>query len=205
MKKRSLGKKIVIGVTGSFGSGKSTVAGMFLSKGAKVIDADTIAHRLLQPGTGTYKEIRRQFGDRVIAADKQIDRAALARVVFNSKSLLKKLDNIVHPSVIQAIKKEIKNTKDGVIVLDAPLLLEVGLGGVVDALVVVKMRMQKQIARVENKFGMPKEDILKRIKSQIPLSVKLRLADFVIDNNGTLSNTRKQVMLIWRSLWKNWK
>jgi dephospho-CoA kinase len=205
MKKPSLGKKIVLGVTGSFGSGKSTVAGMFLSQGAKIIDADRIAHRCLQPGTSTYKQIRRQFGERVIAPDKQIDRQALAQVVFNSKSLLKKLDSIVHPPVIRAMKKEIRNKKDGVIVLDAPLLLEVGLAGLVDAMVVVRMRQPEQISRVENKTGMQRADILKRIKSQIPLSVKLRLADFVIDNNGTLKDARKQVMLIWRSLWKNWK
>ncbi len=209
-KKNEKYKKLVIGVTGIFGSGKSTVSGIFKSYGSKIIDADKIAHRHLLPGTKSYKRIVRSFGDSIIfkarlpvrKAGKEIDRRKLGRVVFSNHKLLKKLNGIIHPEVIKDIKSNIKKSKAGVIVLDAPLLLEAGLKKIVDDLIVVIIDRDELIRRLIKKTSLKRLEILKRIKSQIPQNVKSRFADFIIDNSGTVSETREQVKKIWRSLRK---
>jgi dephospho-CoA kinase len=196
-------KSVVLGITGGFGSGKSTVARIFASFGAKIMDADKIAHRVINPGSKVYKKIVATFGRGILKQDREIDRQKLARVVFNNKNSLKRLNNIVHPEVIRIIKNEIKVSRAKVAVLDAPLLLEAGLEKIVDKLIVVKITKDGQFKRIQNKTFLSKTDILKRIASQIPLRVKARLADFVIDNSGTIEKTKKQVERIRRSLWKN--
>jgi len=196
-------KSVVLGITGGFGSGKSTVARIFASFGAKLIDADKIAHRVINPGSKVYKKIAATFGRGILKQNREVDRKKLARVVFNNKNLLKRLNNIVHPEVIRIIKNEIKVSRAKVAVLDAPLLLEAGLEKIVDKLIVVKITKDGQFKRIQNKTFLSKTDILKRIALQIPLRVKARLADFVIDNSGTIEKTKKQVERIRRSLWKN--
>ena len=196
-------KKIVLGLTGSFGTGKSSVASIFRSAGAEVIDADRIAHECLESATPSYKKIVRIFGKNILLKDGKINRPELGRMVFNNKNLLKKLNSIVHPFVVSEIKKQIKLSKEGLIVLDAPLLIEAGLKGVVDKLIVVKATQEEQIQRLLERSSLSKFEILKRIKAQIPLREKARLADFVIDNSGSISETKKQVERIRRKLWKN--
>lgn len=195
-------KKIVIGVTGSFGSGKSTVARIFGSYGAKVIDADRLAHQCIKYKSPAYKRIVCIFGSKILKEDKSIDRKKLGRLVFSNKALLKKLNLIVHPEVISAIKKRIKSAREGLIFLDIPLLLEAGLKNIVDKVIVVKTERAKQLKRIQKKLSLGKPDILKRIKSQMPLPLKIHLADFVIDNSFTLKETKKQVAEIRRNLWK---
>jgi dephospho-CoA kinase len=196
-------QRVVIGLTGSFGSGKSTVAGIFRSLGVEIIDADKLAHCLIMPGRGIYKRIIRAFGKGILREDKTIDRNRLADIVFNDRDALKALDRIVHPQVIAIIKNKIKASHHKVIVLDAPLLIEAGLTDVTDKLVVVKASRKKQIERIRKKTSLSKTDILKRIKQQVPLRKKLCLADFVIDNNGSVRETKKQVEQIRRQLWIN--
>ena len=196
-------KKIVLGLTGSFGTGKSSVASILRSAGAEVIDADRIAHECLESATPSYKKIVRIFGKNILFKDGKINRPELGRMVFNNKNLLKKLNSIVHPFVVSEIKKQIKLSKEGLIVLDAPLLIEAGLKGVVDKLIVVKATQEEQIQRLLERSSLSKFEILKRIKAQIPLREKARLADFVIDNSGSISETKKQVERIRRKLWKN--
>ncbi len=193
-------KKIVIGVTGSFGSGKSTVAVMLAAYGAHIIDADKIAASTFTAGSRIYQKVIAAFGDKVIDKDSEIDRAGLARIVFSDKKLLKKLNSIVHPEVIRMIKAEIDSEKKGVIILDAPLLLEAGLAKVVDKLIVVTIDQDTQIKRLLKKTRLKKTDILKRIRSQLPLAAKARLADFIIDNSGTRKETEVQVKNIYQTL-----
>jgi len=194
---------MVVGLTGSFGSGKSTVAGMFRSRGAQVIDADRLAHRLIIPGSGIYKRIVSAFGKGILKKDNTVDRRRLADIVFSNRLALKALDRIVHPAVIRLIKNKIRASRQRMIVLDAPLLIEAGLAGLTDKLVVVKAPVRKQIARIRKKSPLSERDILKRIRRQLPLVKKLRLADFIIDNSGTIGQTRKQVEQIRRRLWIN--
>jgi len=196
-------KRIILGITGSFGSGKTTVAGIFKSFGAKIIDADKIAHSLIKPQTPVYKKIICAFGRGILNQDKSINRHRLARLVFNNKNLLKKLNKITHPEIIRIIKEKIRtDASSGIVVLDAPLLIEKGLGKITDKLIVVTITGKKQTERMRNKTGLSITDILKRVKAQIPLRNKVRLADFIIDNSATLKETEKQVQEIRRLLWK---
>lgn len=203
MTKQKRNKKIVVGVTGAFGSGKSTVARIFASYGAKIIDADKIAHASLKRGADIYKKIVSIFGMRVIGKNKEIDRKRLAEKVFNDERSLKKLESVVHPAVIRIIKSKIGSIKKGVVVLDAPLLLEAGLKKEVDKLIVVKIDKGIQLRRLFKKTSLKKADISKRIRFQISQKEKSRFADFIIDNSATLKETRKQAAEIRRKLWKS--
>lgn len=193
-------KKIILGITGSFGTGKTTVAGFFKPYGAKIIDADKIAHSLIKPKTKIGKKITANFGKEILKNNSTIDRKKLARIVFSKKGLLKKLNRIIHPEVIRIIKKQIKLSHEKIVILDAPLLLEAGLRRAVDKLVVVKISKSEQIKRIRKRLGLREADILKRINSQISLRQKARLADFVIDNSKSKKETRKQVEAILRFL-----
>lgn len=196
-------KRLIIGLTGSFGSGKTTVAKMFKSFGAQVIDADEIAHRIIHPGSQIYKKIISVFGENILKKNKAIDRDKLARIVFGNKNLLKKINRITHPEIIRMIKQRIKVSQSKLIILDAPLLIEAGLKNLVDKLIVVKLDKRQQIERLLHKSPLKKPEILKRIKAQIPLQYKVRLADFVIDNSGRIKDTKRQAEQIRRLLWRN--
>ena len=204
MKRQKRNKKsVILGITGTFGSGKSTVANIFKSSGAELIDADKIAHRVIRPGSGIYKKIIKAFSRSILKKNKSIDRRKIAKVVFKDKKLLQKLNQIIHPEVIRIIKNQICASAKGIVVLDAPLLIEAGLKGIVDKLIVVGIHKKKQIERALKKTSLSEADILKRIKAQIPLKDKIRLADFVIDNSSTIGKTRKQVISIRRLVWKS--
>ena len=116
-------KKVIIGLTGSFGSGKSSVARILVSCGAWIIDADKLAHKSINPGGKSYRKVISVFGNSILKKDKTIDRRKLSGVVFNNESLLERLNRIIHPEVIRMIKNEIKKAKANFIVLDAPLLI----------------------------------------------------------------------------------
>jgi dephospho-CoA kinase len=197
-------KKIILGVTGSLGSGKSTVARMFEACGGEVIDADKIGHSYLDPGTGIYRKIIKVFGNSILNPDRSIDRHKLSGLAFRDRKNLNKLNRILHPRIIREIKSRIKYSKSSVLILDAPLLIEFGLQALVDKLIVVKINRVNQLKRLsERKVPLSNKQALRRIKFQMPLKDKIRLADFVIDNNGTLSQTRKQVGQIRRLLWRS--
>lgn len=191
---------MIIGVTGSFGSGKTTVAGIFKSFGAKLIDADKIAHRIIKPGSKVYKKIIAAFGKDILKDNKTIDRDKLAHLVFNNKSLLRTLNKITHPRIISLIKGQIRADRSKIIVLDAPLLIEAGLGDWVDKIIVVKLSRAQQIQRLLNKPYLTKSEVSKRIAAQMPLRKKMRLADFIINNNGTIKATKRQVEKIFKKL-----
>jgi dephospho-CoA kinase len=201
MKRQRQNKKIVVGVTGGIGCGKTTVAGMFGSLGAKVIDADAIGHSLLEPKTKTYKRILEVFGRQILKEDGSIDRSKLAAIVFGDKKLLRGLNRILHPEIIARIKEKIKSIPKGMIVLDAPLLIESKNENLADRLIAVKAGRKNQIKRIRDKTGLTIKKIRQRISSQMPFSHKVRKADFIIDNDSGLKETRKQVSEIRRQLW----
>lgn len=191
---------MLIGVTGSFGSGKTTVAKMFAKLGAYVINADELYHSLIKPGKKLYKKIVRQFGKGILKENKAIDRRKLREVVFEDKAKLKCLDSLVHPEVIRNIRQIIKAKSDEVIVVDAPLLVESGFYRHLDTLILVKTQMEKQVTRVKKQGLLTRKEILKRIRMQVPLKKKIALADFIIDNSGSEKQTLSHVHNIWEKL-----
>jgi len=195
--------KLVLGVTGSMGSGKSTVARMFKAKDCQIIDADRLAHESFSVGSAVYKKVVASFGRGILKSDKHIDRAKLGKIVFADKTALTRLNSIVHRALIAEIRRRIKDSGKKIIILDAALIIEAGLRNMVDKLVVVTARRQQQILRSQKKLSLNKDEIARRIKYQISQNAKKRLADFIIDNSGQISKTRKQVSEIRRTLWKS--
>ncbi|MFA5338974.1 MAG: dephospho-CoA kinase [Candidatus Omnitrophota bacterium] len=195
---------VIIGVTGSIGTGKTTVSGMFRRMGAVVIDADEISHRLIYPGKPAWKKVVSIFGKKILRRDHFIDRKALGRKVFSDGRLLKKLGGIIHPLVYKEIRGRIAKIKrsdpSAIVVVDVPLLLESGGQKQVDKVVVVAAPRSVQFARAGGKFGLGRSEILRRIKMQMPLKEKIKAADFVIDNGGSLVSTAKQSRVIWKKL-----
>ncbi len=190
----------IIGLTGGFGTGKSFVASVFKALGAEVIDADRLAANALKKEKRAYKRIVAAFGEDILNARGDIDRRLLGKKVFSDPKKVATINRIVHPEVIRDIKEAVRRSRKGTVVIDAPLLVEAGLAGYVDTLVVVKASRKNQIKRCTKKFGITPGDVLRRIRSQIPLKMKMRLADFVIDNNGTKSRTKKEAIKIWRQI-----
>jgi len=190
-------------LTGSFGTGKTTVAKIFKSLGADVIDADRIAHQIICPQGEAYAKIVAVFGKGILKKDASINRVKLGEIVFHNDGLLSKLNSIMHPVIVRAMKEKAKASVKDIVVLDAPLLIETGLDKAVNKIVVVKASLKNQVLRLKKRAHLEREDILRRIKCQIPLSTKVRVADFIIDNNGTIGKTRKEIQKVRRSLWKS--
>ena len=193
---------MILGITGSVGTGKSTVAAYFKELGAELINADTVAHSVIKLGTPGYKKIVSLFGRRALSSSGAIDRKRLGKIVFEDSRLLNKLNSIVHPEVITVVKNRIRKSRSKMIIFDAPLLIEAGLINLVDELIVVRVSRPVQIQRLRCKTGLSSAQIIARIKAQMPLSAKIKMADFVIDNNGTKIKTKKQVVSIWKQLTK---
>ncbi|MCM8766046.1 MAG: dephospho-CoA kinase [Candidatus Omnitrophica bacterium] len=196
---------IIVGITGSLGSGKSTVASYFSLRGAKVVDADKIVHRLLRFDTTLAERLVESFGKEIINSKGSIDRKKLAEIGFRNFYQWRALCKIIHPEVIKIIKEMIKKArkqKIKVLVIDAPLLIESGLNKLVDYTVLVKAKRRDAYQRAKIKLGISREDFRRRIRFQFPFSKKLPYADFVIDNSKTLRITERQVDEIWKKIIK---
>jgi len=196
---------IIVGLTGSVGTGKSTVTNFFRELGAYIIDWDELAREVIRPHLRAWKEIVEYFGKDFLNEDLTINRQKLAEIVFSDKEKVAKLNQIVHPEVFkedERITNEIKSLDpDALIIKDIPLLFELTRPIFVDKVVVVSASEQTQLRRLEEK-GMSREDTQSRIKSQLPLEEKIKSADFVINNDGPLEETKKQVEEIYSLLRK---
>jgi len=192
--------RIVIGITGSLACGKSTVARLFAGRSGELIDADKLAHAALSKGSAVYKKVVGFFGKSILQADGAIDRGKLAAIVFIHRPALNKLNSIVHPVVIKEIIRRIRSCRKSLVVLDAPLIIEAGLRRMVDKLVVVTAKNDQQLRRAKKSLKLTGRQADSRIKSQIPLRQKSRLADFIIDNSGNFKETRKQVSVIKKTI-----
>ncbi len=194
----------VIGLTGGIASGKSLVSRFLRELGAIIIDADQVARDIVRPGSPAWRQIVQEFGETVCKPDGSLDRRVLGRIVFHDTDKLDKLNRITHPYIISEIKRLLdgyrKNPPGAVVVLDAPLLLEVGLEKVVDEVWVVYVDYQTQLERLMKRDGFNSEEAARRISSQIPLEEKVKLADHVIDNRGGPEETFLQVRRLWNSL-----
>jgi len=197
---------VIVGLTGGVGTGKSTVADFFGELGAHVIDWDELARQVARPHLKTWKAIVEYFGKGILNDDFTINRQKLADVAFSDRKKVEKLNQIVHPAVFEEderITNEIKSRDpDALIIKDIPLLFEVTRPITLDKIIVVSASEETQLKRLEEK-GMKREDAKNRIKSQLPLDTKIRSADFVVNNDGTLEETKRQVRAIYSLLRRN--
>jgi len=198
---------ITIGITGSIGTGKSTVSRMFHELGVSIIDADEVAQQVMAPFRPAWWAVCEYFGQGLVCPDtSEINRASIGTFVFGDPFLLQKLNSLVHPLIIKEINDRLHQLRDGGVVLaavDVPLLIEAGLQHDVDFIVVVCAEQDTQIARLRNRYPqLTTQDIIKRIKSQMSLETKKKYADFLINNNESLGETRQQVHRVFRDVMK---
>ena len=192
---------MVVGLTGNLASGKSEAARIFRKLGAKIVDADLVAKKLTKKGTPIFKAILKIFGGAFLDKKKELDRRKLAWHVFSHPKDLKKLNILIHPGVIveayKAIEKE--KGKEGILVLDVPLLFESRMEKLADVTVLIKSRKEILLDRSVSR-GVPKELAIKILSSQWQLSKKEKLADYVIENNGTAFELEQKIKKVYEQI-----
>jgi len=193
---------LLVGLTGGIGSGKSTVARLLEKRGAVVFDADLLAREAVEPGTPGHAAVIERFGADVLAPGGELDREALASIVFADPSARRDLEEIVHPEVrrLFAEGSEAYRDTDSVVVFSAPLLVETGMHTAFEVLVVVSATVATQIERLMHQRGMSEPSIRARIDAQAPLEDKAAAADFLVDNEGSLDELESQVEQLWNDL-----
>ncbi|MDZ7337161.1 MAG: dephospho-CoA kinase [candidate division KSB1 bacterium] len=190
---------IVVGLTGGIGSGKSVVARLLRRYGLPVIDADAVGHQLTAHDETVRAALRQTFGERVFGPDGRLLREQLACIVFSDADARQCLNRIIHPPMRRCIDAHVQSLLESghrIVVVDGALLGEADLVGHLDALVVVYAPLKERIARIRQRNGLPDEEILRRIAAQMPLEEKLRLADYVVYNTGSIWALRKEVRVL---------
>ena len=192
------------GLTGGAGSGKSTVAALFTELGARVIDADRVAHEVVRSPHPAYHEIVREFGFEILDSEGEIDRKRHAAIVFANPEKLKILNAIVHPRVIERIERLAEGflllDPKAVVLVDAALLYEAGVADRFNKIIVAWSRPEQQVERLMARMRLTREQAELRIAAQMPAEEKRRRADYVIDCSHTVDETRKQVVRIYPQL-----
>jgi dephospho-CoA kinase len=193
---------LLVGLTGGIGSGKSTVARMLEERGAVVFDADALAREAVAPGTPGHDAVVERFGARVLGPGGELDREALASIVFADPAARRDLEAIVHPEVRRLLAEgcEAYRDTDRIVVFGAPLLVETGMHTAFEVLVVVSAPEGAQVERLLRDRGISEDQVRARIAAQAPLEDKLAVADLVIDNGGTLDDLRERVDKAWNEL-----
>ena len=189
---------ILIGLTGGIGSGKSEVARLLADRGAEIIDADVIVRELQQPGAEVYEKMIELFGTEVVAADKSLDRTAIAKKVFTDESLLKTLNQLVHPIVKRVMNERVEAFRDTkkVVILDIPLLVENPREGL-DGVLVVDLDAEIAVKRLFEQRNMSADDARARIAKQATREQRLAIADHVIDNSGDRNALSQKIEIAW--------
>ena len=205
-----------VGLTGGIASGKSVVGEMFVALGAHLVQADRIAHSLMQPGELVYNEVVRHFGREILNPDGSVNRSKLAEVAFGPAtapqgqraSRIDELNRIVHPVVIRSqdewMEEMGRQDPQAVAIVEAALILEAGAGERFDRLIVVTCSAEQRVARfaARQKIDLEaaRKEVTRRMAAQLPDEEKIKAADFVIDNSGSLDQTREQVRAVWEQL-----
>ncbi|TNC23078.1 dephospho-CoA kinase [Mumia zhuanghuii] len=190
-----------VGLTGGIGSGKSAVTALLRERGAVVVDADVLAHEVVEPGTPGFAAVVERFGDGVLDSDGRLDRPALGAVVFADEQARRDLEAIIHPRVrARAAELEAAAGPDAVVVHDVPLLVETGQAELYDLVVVVDVPVETQIERLASNRGMSRAEAESRIAAQATREQRRGAADVVIDNSGTLADLADAVDVLWRRL-----
>ena len=193
-----------VGLTGGIATGKSTVVRMLVKRGARVIDHDGLVHTLQEPGQPVWKRIVETFGRDILDADERIDRKKLGALVFDNEQRRKVLEGIVHPAVLEEAQRQRdrigKEDEQAIVLSDIPLLLEVGMQECFDLILLVYAPPEVQIRRVMKRNKMTREEAEARLKAQMPIDEKLKFADLVIRNDGTMRELEKRADEVWQEL-----
>lgn len=201
-----------IGLTGGIASGKTAVGEMFVKHGARLIQSDVVGHELMEPGRPVYKEVVRRFGSEILDADGSVNRSRLAEAAFGrpggAPPRIEELNAIVHPAVIayenEWMEELGRREPNAIGVVEAALILEAGAAGRFDRLVVVTCHAEQRIARFARRMGISEDaaraEVARRMAAQIPDEKKIKAADFVIDNSGSLEATEQQVDRVFAEL-----
>jgi dephospho-CoA kinase len=206
-----------VGLTGGIASGKSVVGEMLVEQGAHLVQADNIAHQLMQPGQSVYYEVVAHFGREILNYDGSVNRGKLAEAAFGKSSSgaesgiptrIQELNRIVHPAVIRGQEEWMEETgrqyPNAVAIVEAALILEAGAGKRFDRLIVVtctdEQRFARFAARQKLDLETARKEVTRRMAAQLPEAEKIKAADFVIDNSGSLDKTRVQVQKVWERL-----
>jgi dephospho-CoA kinase len=193
----------LVGLTGNIGSGKSTVTQLLSERGATIIDADVLARRAVEQGTEAYRAIAERWGTSIIAPDGLLDRGALRRIVFSDPAELEQLNAIVHPEVERmraALVELARQRGDRLVVCDIPLLFERRMTEKFDRIVLVDAPRPVRLERLVRERGLRETEAMDMIVAQMPAELKRARADFVIDNDGTLTQLDARVAEVWSAL-----
>ncbi len=189
-------ERLLVGIGGNMGSGKSTVANELRRYGAKVIDADEMGWSILAKGTDEYHQLVKSFGRGILTKTGNIDRRALGKLAFASRASLARLNAIVQPALLGKVRAEIDRNRKGLVVVDAALLFAWGLDREVDVAILVTAADRLKIKRLVD-AGMKEEDVVARLKLQPPDSKIWRRADFVLENKGSFAELRRKCRALW--------
>ncbi len=196
--------RLLLAVTGGIASGKSTVSNMLEERGAPIVDFDVIARKVVEPGTSALKDIVEYFGKQVLNEDGSLDRKRLSKIVFGDLEKRKKLESFTHPRIHEAWVGEVnriaEKDPDAIIQVAVPLLIELNMQYMFHKVLVVYVPREKQIERLMKRDGITEKEAEDILNAQLPIDEKLGYADFVIYNDGTIEETRKQVDDLWETL-----
>ncbi|MFQ6082519.1 MAG: dephospho-CoA kinase [Candidatus Aminicenantia bacterium] len=198
-----------VGLTGGIATGKTIVSQILKNLGCYILEADKLAHKLIEPKKKAWKEIILHFGKEILNPDQTINRHKLGQIIFSNKNQRELLNKIIHPLVVEEEKKIFKKLeKEGkykIFITEAALIVEAGMVSNFDKLIVVYCDEQTQIKRVMNRDKISHKEALKKIKSQLSLSKKLQYADYKIDTSGSLDETIEQTEQVYRLLMADYK
>ncbi len=193
-----------VGLTGGIATGKSYVVSVLRELGCEVIDADAVAHQVMEPGQVAYQDIVAHFGREILAPDQKIDRAKLGAIVFADVDQRQRLNAIVHPRVFEAQAQWMAGIADrhpdAIVIIEAALMIETGSYKRFDKLVVVYCEPELQLARLMERNQLPREQAQARIAAQLPSAEKLKYADYKIDTSLSFEDTRRQVQALYAQL-----
>ncbi len=195
---------ITAGLTGSIATGKSTVANIFAEAGAIVIDADKIARAVVRKNQPAWQDIVDHFGREILAPDGELNREALGEIIFNDSKAKQALNQIVHPHVMRTIDERLveiaRQQPASVVIVDVPLLIEIGMHKNMPEVIVVYVPEELQLERLMRRDGLSRQAAMARIESQMPIDEKKALASIVIDNSGSLTQTRRRTLQVYDRL-----
>jgi len=196
----------VIGLTGGISSGKSTVSQFLAELGAVIIDADKVGHETLKTDSEAWRQVVAAFGEQIVATNGQINRERLGEIVFSNPEARSRLNQIMHPRIYDLVKTrldEYRRQGAGIVVLEAPLLLEAGWTSLVDEVWVTTASEATMLKRLRERTGLSEKESLARIRSQLPSEERVKHADVVLDTNCDLNELKAKVKELWQELQAN--